>query len=174
MVERLGPGSLSRPTAIVLGFGAVAGVAVAIAVKPPPMPTRFANVKGFVSAHLGWSFGAIALASVSCSVGALESDGAVSLLATTRNVLICSGIAMVLVAVGPLWVAWLGPFAYMLAAMQFGSPNGSTVATWAVVIEPESRYSHVGVAGLVALCAWVILIIRSLAFAGLGPLRTRS
>ncbi len=161
-VRRLGMVVFADPVAALLLIPAIAGVAAAVACAYPtsaplPDPPRAALAR--LLWILTWTTAAVAAASVGVLAGA-DVDAA----PIARNVLVCAGLATVMVVVGRPLLTWLPPMVVLLVSAMFGMPDQSDPESdggaywWAVLIADEVTPAMWVMAGglfLVVVAAYV-------------------
>ena len=159
VVENLGFIRLLAPVSVLLLLPAVAGVGAAIACDntarlPLPDPVR-ARV-----CRAAWVLGWTLLAVLVVNIGGFDAEVA-SIAASSRNVLLYTGIGLFVVWLGYPGIAWLPPLGYTIACMLFGSSlRKIDYYWWAAVLKEQVTIAQavtVGVIYAAAVLAFVLV-----------------
>lgn len=160
-VHRFGAVILAAPVAVLLLIPAMAGTGVAVACANPtnaplPDPPRAALARAaWIS---GWTIAATAAA----TAGLLAGPGVVAA-PIIRNVVACSGLAVVMVALGRSTLAWLPPLSATILSAMFGAPDDPDRAEpywWAMMIAEDVTVAMWAVSGglfVLAASAYVVI-----------------
>jgi hypothetical protein len=157
-VQDFGLVRLISPVSVLLLMPALTGIAAAMACENTvslALPDPMRAVLSRAAWAAGWT--GVALATV-CIAGATQ--GATSLMAITRNVLLFTAISLFTLRLGYPHLLWLPVMAYMIACMLFGYGRPShEYYWWAAVMEADVRGGQLGASCLLFGVAMLVYVV---------------